>query len=48
MRGLIAQASVSTDWPEGSERLLDTAYAPQLVRHVQPLSGAMRRAGTLG
>jgi NAD(P)-dependent dehydrogenase (short-subunit alcohol dehydrogenase family) len=35
-----------TDWPAEVERLLASLYVPQLVRHVQLLYEAMRRAGT--
>jgi NAD(P)-dependent dehydrogenase (short-subunit alcohol dehydrogenase family) len=36
----------ATDWPEEVERLLAALYVPQLVRHMQLLHAAMRRAGT--
>lgn len=39
-------AGEATDWPEEVERLLSALYVPQLVRHVQILYEAMRRAGT--
>ncbi len=39
-------AGEATDWPEEVERLLSSLYVPQLVRHVQILYEAMRRAGT--
>lgn len=35
-----------TDWPTEVETLLASLYVPQLVRHVQLLYEAMRRAGT--
>jgi NAD(P)-dependent dehydrogenase (short-subunit alcohol dehydrogenase family) len=34
------------DWPEEVEHLLASLYVPQLVRHIQLLYEAMRRAGT--
>ena len=36
-----------TPWPAEIERLLASLYIPQLVRHIQILHEAMRRAGTL-
>ncbi|MGF1612995.1 MAG: short-chain dehydrogenase [Gammaproteobacteria bacterium] len=48
LRELIAHHSADTDWPEPIERLLAALYLPQLVRHVQLLNEAMRRAGTQG
>jgi NAD(P)-dependent dehydrogenase (short-subunit alcohol dehydrogenase family) len=36
----------AADWPEALEGLLASLYVPQLVRHVQLLHEAMRRAGT--
>ena len=38
--------SGEVDWHEEVERLLSSLYIPQLVRHVQILYEAMRRAGT--
>lgn len=48
LRALMARASADTNWPEAIERLLATLYVPQLVRHVQLLNEALRRAGTQG
>ncbi len=48
VRGLAAKDSAETDWPEAIDRLLATLYVPQLVRHIQLLNEAMRRAGTQG
>lgn len=43
----LAQANkAQTDWPTEVETLLASLYVPQLVRHVQLLYEAMRRAGT--
>jgi hypothetical protein len=43
----VAQANESqTDWPAEVERLLASLSVPQLVRHVQLLYEAMRRANT--
>ncbi len=39
-------AGQAMDWPEEVEQLLSSLYIPQLVRHVQILYEAMRRAGT--
>jgi predicted dinucleotide-binding enzyme len=47
LQSLAAANSRETDWPEEIERLLACLYVPQLVRHVQILYEAMRRAGTL-
>lgn len=40
------ESGQTTDWPEEVERLLASLYTPNLVRHVQILYEAMRRAGT--
>lgn len=48
LRGLLEQNAADTDWPAEVERLLATLYVPQLIRHVQLLNEAMRRAGTQG
>jgi hypothetical protein len=43
---LASAGAPAGDWPEDVERLLASLYVPQLVRHVQLLHEAMRRAGT--
>ena len=43
---LAAANSPDTDWPAEVEVLLASLYIPQLVRHIQLLYEAMRRAGT--
>lgn len=40
------EAGEGTNWPEEVERLLASLYTPNLVRHMQILYEAMRRAGT--
>ncbi len=40
------EASEETDWPQEIERLLNSLYVPQLVRHMQILYEAMLAAGT--
>jgi NAD(P)-dependent dehydrogenase (short-subunit alcohol dehydrogenase family) len=40
------EAGEDTDWPSEVEQLLSALYVPQLVRHMQILSEAMRAAGT--
>ncbi len=45
LQSLIA-ADAETDWHEEIEALLTSLYIPQLVRHMQILYEAMRRAGT--
>jgi len=46
VRRLAEADQPDTRWPEEAERLLASLYLPQLVRHVQILYEAMRRAGT--
>jgi nucleoside-diphosphate-sugar epimerase len=46
LRGLAAHVAVDEDSAEVLQRLLASLYIPQLVRHVQLLLEAMRRAGT--
>lgn len=43
---LAAANAGEVDWPGEAEALLASLYVPQLVRHVQLLYEAMRRAGT--
>ena len=47
LRQLTEADRPDTCWPDEVERLLASLYIPQLVRHVQILYEAMRRAGTL-
>lgn len=47
LRQLAEADRPDTHWPDEVERLLASLYIPQLVRHVQILYEAMRRAGTL-
>jgi len=42
----IAKPEGEVDWRDEVERLLASLYIPQLVRHVQILHAAMKRAGT--
>jgi hypothetical protein len=43
---LAASQAESTDWPMEVETLLASLYVPQMVRHMQILYQAMRRAGS--
>lgn len=47
LRQLAEADRPDTHWPDEVEHLLASLYIPQLVRHVQILYEAMRRAGTL-
>lgn len=47
LRQLAEADRPDTCWPDEVERLLASLYIPQLVRHIQILYEAMRRAGTL-
>jgi NAD(P)-dependent dehydrogenase (short-subunit alcohol dehydrogenase family) len=44
----LAASSADSDWRAEAEGLIASLYVPQLVRHVQLLYEAMRRAGTAG
>jgi NAD(P)-dependent dehydrogenase (short-subunit alcohol dehydrogenase family) len=44
----MAESSTDGDWRTEAEGLIASLYIPQLVRHVQLLYEAMRRAGTAG
>jgi NAD(P)-dependent dehydrogenase (short-subunit alcohol dehydrogenase family) len=46
LAALARQPGDTADWPEALEGMLASLYVPQLVRHVQLLHEAMRRAGT--
>jgi len=46
LKGQMEKPQEAVDWREEVERLLASLYIPQLVRHVQILHAAMKRAGT--